>query len=221
MRLALKHLRIGKVDGKHEYLTPASDRDPDSFDTFLIPESVDPDRLNNSDIFFVEGFRGTGKTSLLRWHANRQSKLYAVTDFVLFKSDLTEEQRMHLSREVGVSWTDVDPSRMEISQDFKSAWGWFITHKIGENVKANADLASLGSGSARAKLIRLLGLDNDTVFRKAIGFMPRLEGAHVKIRADISFFEAELGGDFSRAGEQGQVTLDALVRRAFRQFYQL
>lgn len=174
---------------------------------------MDPTRLNNADIFFIEGFRGTGKTSLLRWHANAQTLCDATTDFVLFKSDLTEDQRMHLSREVGISWTDVEPSKMEISQDFKSAWGWFIVHKIGENLKAHLDLTSLGSDGARRKIIRLLGLDDDSVFRKAIGFMPKLEGAYVKIKADIEFFAAELSGDFSHSGGQGQTTLNALVRR--------
>jgi hypothetical protein len=215
VNLKLKELRIGKVDGKHEYLTPASEREHDTFDSFLVPESVDPLRLNNSDTFFVEGFRGTGKTSLLRWHAHQQANIAqdATTDFVLFKSDLTEDQRMHLSQEVGISWTDVEPGKMEISQDFKSAWGWFIVHKIGENLKSHMDLTSVGSDGARAKVIRLLGLDNDSVFRKAIGFMPKLEGARIKIKADVEFFEAELSGDFSRSGSQGQTTLDALVRR--------
>jgi hypothetical protein len=211
--LALKQLSIGKVDGKHEYLTPAAERDQATFDTFLMPESVDPNRFNNTDVFFVEGFRGTGKTSLLRWHANTQALKDAVTDFVLFKSDLTEDQRMHLSREAGISWTDVDAGKMEISQDFKSAWGWFIVHKIGENLKRYPDLVSVGSDGARSKIIRLLALDNDSVFRKAIGFMPKLEGAGIKIKTDIPFFEAELSGDFSRSGDHGQTTLEALVRR--------
>ena len=215
MNLKLNQLRIGKVDGKHEYLTPPSERDHDTFDSFLIPDSVDPLRLNNSDIFFVEGFRGTGKTSLLRWHAQAHARSLqdAATDFVLFKSDLTEDQRMHLSQEVGISWTDVEPNKMEIAQDFKSAWAWFISHKIGESLSAHADLTSVGSDAARRKINRLLGLDNDTVFRKAIGFMPKLEGAYVKIKADIEFFEAELAGDFTRQGSQGQTTLTALVRR--------
>lgn len=213
MNLPLKSLRVGKVDGKHEYLEPSSDRDPAAFDTFLMPEAVEPGRLHNGDIFFVEGFRGTGKTSLLRWHSNSQKSSGAVTDFILFKSDLTEDQRIHLSREVGISWIDVDPKKMEIGQDFKSAWGWFIVHKIGENLKSNPNLVAPSSDGVRRKAIRLLGLDDDSVLRKAIGFMPRLEGAHVKIKADLAFFEAELGGDFTKKGDQGEVSLNALFKK--------
>lgn len=214
MPLTLKQLRIGKVDGKHEYLTPVSEREQDVFDAFLIPESVEPERIHNGDVFFVEGFRGTGKTSLLRWHAEQQRRgETGLTDFVLFKSDLTESDRMHLSKEVGISWTDVDAKSMEIAQDFKAAWTWFILHKIGENLKANPDLIANPSNESTPRIIRMLGLDDESIFKKALGFMPRLEGGHIKIRADLKFFEAELGGDFKSEGTLGATTLDALNKR--------
>lgn len=212
--LNLGQLRIGKVDGKHEYLTPASERDDGAFDSFLIPSSVNPDRMHNSDIFFVEGFRGTGKTSLLRWHAEQKRKLSFLTDFVLFKTDLTESQRIHISKEVGISWADIDSKTMEISQDFKSAWIWFILHKIGENIKLHFESCISGESDPAKKFIRLLGLNDESIFKKAIGFMPKLEGSSIKIRADVGFFEAELGGDFKKSGDQGEVTLDSLCRKA-------
>lgn len=140
MTLKLSQLRVGKIDGKHEYLTPVSERDRTVFDAFLIPEAVDTERMHNGDVFFVEGFRGTGKTSLLRWHAEKMRENGAATDFVLFKTDLTEAQRLHISKEVGISWTDVDAKTMEVAQDFKAAWTWFILHKIGENIKSNPEL---------------------------------------------------------------------------------
>src|SRR4051812_7108114 len=105
MGLKLSELRIGKVDGKHEYLTPMTQRERDAFDAFLVPDTVDPERLNNRDTFFIEGFRGTGKTSLLRWHAEKKRQEGAKTDFILFKTDLNDSQRMHISKEVGISWS--------------------------------------------------------------------------------------------------------------------
>jgi hypothetical protein len=206
-------LRVGKVDGKHEYLTPFSERERDVFDAFLIPEAVEPDRMHNGDVFFVEGFRGTGKTSLLRWHAEQRRLDGAKTDFVLFKTDLTESQRLHISKEVGISWTDLDPGSMEVSQDFKQAWNWFILHKIGENLNGDTNVIESGGEEISAKITRLLGLNDESIFKKAIGFMPRLEGAVVKIRADVGFFEAELGGDFKRNGQTGATTLDAISTR--------
>jgi hypothetical protein len=216
--LKLRELRVGKIDGKHEYLTPAGERDKTAFDAFMIPEAVDPKRMHNADIFFVEGFRGTGKTSLLRWHAEDRRKAGSITDFVLFKTDLSESQRMHISKEVGISWTDVDSTTMEIAQDFKSAWTWFILHKIGENLKDFPEVYKEGSAGLAGRAIRLLGINDESILRKAIGFMPRLEGAHVRVRGDAGFFAAELGADFKRSGEQGQTTLDALSRKVTHTF---
>lgn len=215
MSLTLKQLRIGKVDGKHEYLTPLNQRQKNPFDAFLIPDSVEPERMNNEDVFFVSGFRGTGKTSLLRWHADQMRQEGAVTDFVLFKTDLTEAQRLHLSKEVGISWADLDPKSMEIAQDFKAAWLWFILHKLGEIIKEN-NLYDKYNNSSAQKAIRLLGLNDESIFKKAIGFMPKLDGANVKIRADAGFFEAELGGDFKKSGDQGEASLDSLCKKVMK-----
>ncbi|MGY8710219.1 hypothetical protein RAD16_31170 [Bradyrhizobium sp. 18BD] len=210
MSITLKNLNIGKVDGKHEYLTPRNDRDRHFFDAYLIPQSVEPARFSNDDIFLIEGFRGTGKTSLLRWFAEECRKAGAYTDFILFKSDLTEQQRLQISTEVGISWVDIDAKRMEVSQDFKTAWKWFIHHKIGETIKKEPGLAI---GSKLETYLKLLGLQDPTVFSKVIGFLPKLEGAHVTVKADASFFQAELGGDFKPNGSTGKTTLDALARR--------
>lgn len=218
MSLTLRQLRIGKVDGKHEYLTPIDERDQAVFDAFLIPEAVEPDRMHNGDVFFVEGFRGTGKTSLLRWHAQDRRKTGCLTDFVLFKTDLTESQRMQISKEVGISWTDIDPTKMEMAQDFKAAWTWFILHKIGENIKEYPDIYKKEINSIAGRAKHLLGLDDNSVLRKTSGFMPKLDGAHIKVRADAGFFEAELGADFKRNGDQGEVTLDFLNRKLISMF---
>lgn len=210
MPLELSQLNLGKVDGKHEYLAPQSDRDQLFYDAFLVPDTVDPNRLNNSDIFYIEGFRGTGKTSLLRWHAETQRKKGAYTDFVLFKSDLTEQQRLQISREVGISWTDIESKGMEVSQDFKAAWRWFIHHKIGEALVGNPALSESPDVS---HYVRLLALKDPNVFTKILGFLPKLEGANVKVKSDLQFFALELGGDFRKDGSQGKTTLDALDRK--------
>jgi len=218
MSIVLKQLNIGKVDGKHEYLTPKSARDQLFFDAYLIPQSVETSRFSNSDVFFIEGFRGTGKTSLLRWFAEDRRNTGAYTDFLLFKSDLTEQQRLQISQEVGISWVDIDASKMEVSQDFKTAWKWFIHHKIGETIKKNPAIAI---GSKLESYLKLLGLNDPSTFAKITGFLPRLEGANVTIKADLSFFEVELGGDFKPQGTTGKTTLDALCRRLDANFIEI
>jgi hypothetical protein len=99
---------------------------------------------------------------------------------------------------------------MELSQDFKTAWKWFIHHRLGETIKKNPEIVT---NSKADNYLRLLGLTDPTVFSKVLGFLPRFEGAHVTVKTDIPFFEVELGGDFTRSGQTGKTTLDALTRR--------
>ncbi|MFM8912379.1 MAG: P-loop ATPase, Sll1717 family, partial [Flammeovirgaceae bacterium] len=207
-------LRLGKIDGKHEYLEPSTTEEQFAFDSFLIPQNIDVSQLDNRQKMFVEGFRGTGKTSLLRWHAEQMRRNAHRTEFVLFKTELTEEQKLQISKEAGISWTDINSSKMEISQDFKSVWSWFILHKIGEIMQQNTTQYSEKSDFLD-RFFAILGLDQEGIFQKVLGFLPRIEGASIKIKSKIDFFEAELTGDFQRDTGGGKTTLEALNRKAF------
>lgn len=207
MTLRLDELYLGKVDGKFEYVTPLTERDETFYDAYLIPKAVKPENFGNFDRYFISGFRGTGKTSLLRWFGESRRKADCLTEFVLFKSEIPEEKRQNLSNEVGVTWVELDQSKMEFSQDFKAVWKWFILHKIGEAlgrddfVKIERDYDTYA---------RLLGLKSGA-FSKIMGFLPKLEKLNVSIKADLKLFEAELGGDFTKIGaSEGKTSLSAL-----------
>lgn len=213
MTIMLGQIMVGKVDGKHEYLSPINERNNLIYDAFVIPDAIDERRINNGDIHFIEGFRGTGKTSLLRWHAKKIRESGYITDFTLFKSDLTETQRLGLSKEVGISWADIDASTMEISQDFKDAWTWFTLHRIGEILNADSSKPSKGELHTLSKL---LGLNSDSALKKVLGFLPKIDGASIKLKGDVSFFEFEMGGDFKSNKEGGEITLNALNQRVLK-----
>lgn len=185
----LKDLKLGMVDGKFEYVVPKDEQDQRFYDAFLIPENVDTDSFNNRATYFVEGFRGTGKTSLLRWISEQKRKSGYSTEFTLFKSDLPEDRRVDLSSQVGVTWLETDKNTMEFSQDFKTSWEWFIFHKLGEVLLRHP---TAFAANEYADFIRLLGLKS-SVFQKVMGFLPKLEKLNVEIGADLDFFEAKLG----------------------------
>ena len=66
----LSDFNLGAIDGKHEYFESVKDSHS-YFDTFLMPETVNEKSLLLGDKFIIRGFRGTGKTSLLRWVAKK------------------------------------------------------------------------------------------------------------------------------------------------------
>lgn len=202
-------LYLGKVDGKFEFLEPNNAHEEGIHTAYLIPENVNPKRFGNHDQYFVSGFRGTGKTSLLRWFAENRRKDGSLTEFVLFKSTITEEQRSNLSSEVGYTYVSLEAEKMEFSQDFKTAWTWFAIHKIGEALGRHPKASTQASF---LKLSKILGL-HTSAFKKVMGILPKLDKMNVSITADIDFFKAEFGGEFEANKESGVVTLDSLNRK--------
>jgi len=195
------------IDGKFEYVKPRNQHDERFYDAYLIPDNVDVSDLKNSQRYFVEGFRGTGKTSLLRWISEQKRRAGYITEFVLFKSDLPEEKRENLSSQVGITWLETERDKMEFSQDFKASWTWFIYHKIGEAIERHP---TASTSTPCSDFLKLLGLKS-SAFKKVMGFLPKLEKLNVEISADFEFFSTKLGGEFiSREDGKKYSTLTAL-----------
>ena len=73
----LREIDFGKVDGKAEF-SEAANQQSTFFDRFLVPENVDLQDFDISAKYFIQGFRGTGKTSLLRYYCTRTSPKKAI-----------------------------------------------------------------------------------------------------------------------------------------------
>lgn len=205
---SISEIEIGKIDGKNEFLDGLESTDKYFFDSFLLPSNIDPSKFRDGKKYFVYGFRGTGKTSLLRWYAGQLRLEGFLGEIILFKSDLTPIQRQEISNQVGVEWAEVNASSMEMIQDFKESWRWFVFHKIGEFITKEPGVAQ--ENEFLEKYLKLLGLSKGASFQKVMGFFPKLSGSKIKINADVGFFKAELQGDFEERGTSASVRLDAL-----------
>jgi len=185
-------LHIGKVDGKNEFSPNKAPNEQLFNESFVIPENIYTNEIEQGKKYFIKGFRGTGKTSLLRWHAGKLRDRGYVGKFILFKSDLSETKKQRISNQIGAEWSAVSSSNMEILQDFKDAWIWYILHKIGEIIRDYPDATY--NNNERKKFLRILGIGESTPFTKKVGFLPKMEGMTIKITADLKFFRAELAG---------------------------
>jgi len=202
-------LRLGKVDGKQEFLERAISNE--FYDTFLVPENVRLSDFHQGDRYFIYGFRGTGKTSLLRYFLRDHQPDIRYRSLVLFKSDVFEEDRIELSKSVGAQWAEADSGLMSLSQDYKAAWEWFVLHKLGEMIIENPSIVT--DRSAASPFLRILGLGDEPLsFRKVIGFLPRLEGMNVRVQGNAGLIKGEFGLAL-RAEESAQVAFRDLLRR--------
>ena len=207
-KLSLANIDIGKVDAKYEFLD-SGEGGQAFLDRFTIPENLNVDAFDSGSIYFVKGLRGTGKTTFLRWNAEKRKLRGECAHFVLFKSDLSESAKMKISAQAGWSFDEFDPAKSEISQDFKEAWVWFLHHKIGQLFVQYPDLYV--SDEHSAAYLKILGLDGEGAFAKVLGYFPKLDGVKIKLKASIPFFEAELEGDIDTLNSTtSEVTLDAL-----------
>lgn len=205
---SISEIEIGKIDGKNEFLEVSVDADGLFYEGFLMPENINSDTFISGQNYFIRGFRGTGKTSLLRWLGMNLKTKGFIGEIVLFKSDLSPVQKQEISKQVGIEWSDVASGEMELIQDFKESWRWFVFHKIGELILEHNSF--VGSGEAEESFLKLLGLSDETPFAKVLGFMPRLTGSKIEISADVGFFRAELQGEIEENKNKIKVRLDAL-----------
>jgi hypothetical protein len=211
----LSQLHVGKVDGKHEFMESGQNADL-FFDAFLVPDTIDIADFIKGDKYIVRGFRGTGKTSLLRYLAKQLRDRGADGQFVLFKSGLSEAQRTEISRQAGIIWEELDSSKMEMSQDFKDAWKWFFHRKMGEILVSKSALST--AAEEKHAYLQMLGLIDKPWFDRVVGGFPKLDAAKVKIKGRIAPFEAWLEGKIKGDAKSGTIlfadivqTLDALL----------
>jgi len=193
--MQLSEFRLGKVDGKEEFLLDTHDSHG-FFDAYLLPKNIDVSQFEQRELYFISGFRRTGKTSFLRYFISRSQPDSRFRTIILFKSDISEDQRLLLSQQVGLTLIEHDSKRMGIAQDFKSAWSWFVIHAIAEMMKA--ELGSYVQNESSDRFLRMMGFGKTNPFTKVLGFLPRLEGAKVRISGETGLFGGEVNLNFEK-----------------------
>ena len=199
---------LGAIDGKHEYVDSSPSRKL-HFDFFLMPQTVNEKSLMAGELYLIKGFRGTGKTSLLRWIAKKMRETGAVGSIVLFKTDVSESKRVEISKSVGAQYIQLDSRTMGVSQDFKEAWRWFLHQKTCE---ALMEGGLVNKSAEFQKYIKLLGLGEQSWFEKAIAGLPEFETARIKVKSLFDFINVEFKTDV-KAGAPMSVP----VSRGYRQ----
>lgn len=211
--MEIREFRLGKVDGKEEFLLDGSNQDK-FFDAFLVPEHISIKEFIDRERYFITGFRGTGKTSLLRYIISTLQKDRIYRKIILFKTDIVEENRARISQQVDMSIAEFDSLKMGIAQDFKSAWMWFILHNIAELMISAPNCFE--KSKEAAEFIRMMGLGDQKPFKKVLGYLPKLEGTRVRISAETGLFSTDVDLSFEKEGSTTATALFSEVVSAIR-----
>lgn len=221
----LEHLYIGKTDAKHEIL---NQKHVQRFkDTFLVPPNTSISKiLDSQEIFFVSGYKGSGKTALLRYLSIVAKERDWHTHFILFKSDITTQMKktlgkLNITRDETESDDDPQPSVSNVyhendifnrsNKDFEAAWTWFFIDRIFHLVKQ--DRLSLFQYSTELSDIQkiLSNVEYDPKTLKKGVNLPKLTHGNISLSLNLKeIVKADLSADIEFPQEQKSIALSVI-----------
>lgn len=131
MPTTIKDIYAGMPDAKDEISTNQIDN---FLGSFVVPPALPVDNMLEGKKFFVSGYKGVGKTSILYYLQNKVLKNHssACTSFIYFKSDYEEVRKSNLDAVakkltalIDVSG-EIQPNKIE----FLHIWRWVFFKKI-------------------------------------------------------------------------------------------
>ncbi|MBX3163690.1 MAG: hypothetical protein KF900_04370 [Bacteroidetes bacterium] len=220
--LQLKDLLVGKTDAKNELLENTNSEKERFIDSFLIPDNIQIDDFYTGKKYFVTGFKGTGKTALLRYIGLLLEKTENVkSTFILFKSEFTQEDKAAFSKAANTFLT-VKNDDNETEEDFVNIWQWFLHRHIVKisNSSNNTFFENDTNWEKYSKCVSAPKLGNEEA--GIMRLLPKLKKGNVEIEGDIEFLKGKLGLEFDWENEAGrQVKFSNIVRQADELFKKL
>lgn len=199
----LKDINFGDIDAKNEILKQKRTRSTEFFESYSLPEGVDVDALLNGSKYIIRGLKGTGKTALLRFLHNKCLDRGATSEIVLFKSDVSEEDKLALANSSDFEVVKVD-STYDYTQDFKEAWKWFIYQRLAKLLKDSGV-----DDTYSKKFFKLTGVDGGGIFHSLGSFFSKVQKGTVKISSEAIPIAVELGVNLE---EKDKGSLSAINR---------
>lgn len=127
--LKLRDLQMGQTDAKNELINDSPEERKLFCDSFLLPENVDINKFEDGSKYFILGFKGTGKTALLRYiDIKFQEKGYA-SSFILFKSEFKEEEKAAFKQVANTILIDKNTKDFA-GHDFTAIWELYFHRQI-------------------------------------------------------------------------------------------
>lgn len=204
--MLLKDISFGDVDAKNEILKQKRSGERDFFLSYSIPTKIDLDEYRSGQKHFILGLKGTGKTALLRYLHDTVTADGCLSELLLFKSHVTEEDRQKLSAGAGfhiVSTNDVPT----FIQDFKEPWKWFIYQKLAAKLQASG----ITSASAQ-KLYKLTRVTENSITSTLGSLFSKISSGNLSFSGEALGVAIELGIDIEPNNETSDVSISSVNR---------
>lgn len=182
-------IRIGELDARNTALANKR-RNLDIWENSF----VNPPNLNLADFFdgskfFIYGMKGSGKTELV-WYLHQSFlKQGHISEVILFKSDLTEEERQKIILLRDAIFIE-DQKKIEVEYDYKISWLWFIYKNIIQQIEK---FSAKSGNDYLFDLVRIFGVAQS----KKESIFQRLQFRQIKAQAKAGLeagpFKTEIG----------------------------
>lgn len=154
----------------------------------------------------MTGLKGAGKTALLRYLEILAKREGNVTSFVLFKSDLKDQDRENISKAAGLTLADDNTKNKGMDQDFRAVWDFFFHRYFCDILSENysAKYASDPAQDYISFVQRIAGAQNTRAIKRVF---PKIKDNKIEVQGDISPFKARFEGSLEMSGDGKQVNL--------------
>ncbi|MBP0617392.1 P-loop ATPase, Sll1717 family [Jiella mangrovi] len=198
----LSDMRFGDLDAKNEIIKQNKIGSSVFFNSFVMPPALDIGQILGGSTVFVAGNKGTGKTALLRFIKEQlDSDPRCVTHMVLFKSNITEEERSGLSKIAGFSIVERDNSRsLAFEQDFKQFWMIYIHKTIAFLVKGIYDEGDVPESVAN--YVSVFASESDTWWQKITKILPFTVNGSIDLKLNLEKLTASLNIGVAGKGDR-------------------
>ncbi|WP_170449023.1 P-loop ATPase, Sll1717 family [Ruegeria arenilitoris] len=204
--MRLRDINFGDVDAKNEILKQRRIGERDFFESYSIPQGLDLQEYYAGQKYFVLGLKGTGKTALLRYLHDTVTARGDLSEFILFKSHVSEEDRQKLSEGAGFQIVDTENVPTFI-QDFKESWKWLIYQKIAAKLhQANIEDADC------QRLYKLTGLSENRLTSTLGELFSKISSGNLKFSGEALGVALELGIETKASNGVSSVSLSSVNR---------
>lgn len=207
-KLPTSDIYVGSIDATDE-ITISGEQNADAFfETYYIPEHVIMDDFLDGKMLFTYGFKGTGKTALLRYigqHIKRSQNSRLECEFFGFRKEFPREIYSDLRTAYFKAGDDQDSKgKVKINifrdLDYEEVWEYIFLNRVYKVIKSDNTFRYVKNTDARRQFVAYMeSIQPSSLRRNILKFLPNISNGKVTISRDPSIqFDFDFDDDDTR-----------------------
>lgn len=215
-KLVLNDFYFGQPDAKDEIISNDEKDIRRFFLSFLTPENFLIDDYIFGKTLFISGFKGTGKTALLRYIAIDAENRGYLTSITLFKSNFDNQDKKDFSHAARVISPDINDKTFSSEEDYSLVWRWFLYKQIAGTIDEKEEHI-FKKNKHWNKFNGIIKSVRPNGSKESI--LPKIKRGNIELNFPNSIIQASLGLEFE--GKEENIRFSDIVKRLDNLFEKL